>query len=108
MLDEIRLSESIWNRQQVSLLRGILGRLMIRPVVQGRLQPLHIENGFHFGVLSEALHLFRNMISLPRQPGVPVSGLSAALLLVEYYWRKPTFQGSPDQPTITPSAQILI
>src|SRR5262249_55089724 len=48
------------------------------------------------------------MVSRPRQPQEPVSGLSAAFLLVEYDLRQPAVHGPPDQPAVTAIAQILI
>ena len=91
-----------------SCFRTILWRLTIRPIVQDRSQSLQIDNRCHVGVLSEALHLFRNVISLSRQPWEPVSGLSPAFLVVEYDIRQPSFHGPPDQPAVTTFAQILI
>src|SRR5262249_46352548 len=88
--------------------RCILCRLTIGPIVQDRAQSWHIEYGRHFGVCSEALHLFGNMISLPRQPREPVSGLGAKFRLVEYDIRQPSFHRPPDQPAVTASVQILI
>src|SRR5262249_35688262 len=62
----------------------------------------------HLRVLSEALHLLGNVISRPRQPQVPVSGLGAAFLLIEYDIRQPSVHGPPDQPAVTAVVQILI
>jgi hypothetical protein len=81
---------------------------MIGPIIQESIQSLHIENGRHLGVLGEALHLLRNLISLPRQSWVPVSGLSSVPLLIKYDIRQPPFHGTPDQPAILAFAQILI
>ena len=88
--------------------RGILWRLTIGPTVQDRTQSLHVENGCHFRVLSEALHFFRNVISRPCQPRVPVSSLGAVFLLVKHDIRQPSFHGPSDQPAVTAFAQILI
>src|SRR5262245_56886148 len=82
IFDEICGRERVWNCHQATFLRGILGRLTVGPTIQDRIQPLHIQNGRDLGVLSKALHLLRNSISLPRQSWVPVSGLSSEPLLI--------------------------
>jgi hypothetical protein len=91
----------------VQFLRRILRGLLIGPVVQNRIESLHIENGCYLRVLSEALALIGNTIARPRKSRVPVSSLSTEFYLAEYGLRQAPVHSTPNQPTVTAIAQVL-